>query len=215
VGFYAGNKFLDLHTLYLWLNTHMKEQLDNLTGQLLVAIPNTAHTAFTRGVMLVTNQWAGGYTSFMINRVLNTGQTVSVVMQNAGINFTCPDPIFYGGPDETHKVQFVHTLDWQCSSTKPLTDKIGITHEFSLLAAIAAGNGPDHWRCVLGHRIVTNAPGYPEAIHGELSGLPPWKPGDRWLTLPATIPNVFTGINDEQWLNCVTESSRLEVANWF
>lgn len=188
----------------------MQQLDDNLTGSLLVAIPNTDHKAYVRGVMMVTAHWSAGSASCMINRPLNGGQRVTAIMRNAGIDFNCPEPVFYGGPDETNRVQFIHTLDWQCPSTKPLTKYLGITQEFSILAAIANGSGPSAWRCIAGHR--TNTAG---AIEGELSGQPPWSPGHRWLILPATVENTFTGVDDEQWLSCIEESSRLEVAGWF
>jgi putative AlgH/UPF0301 family transcriptional regulator len=195
----------------------MKEQvrLKNYTGQLLIALPNTAHNEYSHGVMLVTSHWSRGYSSCMINRRLAPYQTVGNLMQTMGIHYPSRDPIFYGGPDDSQKVSFVHTLDWQCSSTKILTEELGMTHEYSILAALAAGGGPMNWRCVAGHRLVVNDPDLPESIHGEISGEPPWTPGHRWMTLPATPERVFTSFDDEQWLTSIDESAKLKVSSWF
>jgi putative transcriptional regulator len=186
------------------------ERPDDLTGQLLVAIPNTAHTAYSRGIMLVTSHWPAGASSLMINQIAKNSLTVTALMHNMGIDYTCNDPIFWGGPDDPTRIHFVHSLDWQCSSTKLVTEHIGVTQEMSILAAISSGDGPENWRCVIGHRI--SGPGH---LDGELQGMPPWIPEHRWLTVPATPANVFRGIGDNQWLHTVNECSHKEVSSWF
>jgi putative AlgH/UPF0301 family transcriptional regulator len=55
----------------------------------------------------------------------------------------------------------------------------------------------------------------PGSLEGELSGEYPWKPSHRWLVVPASVDNVFSGHDDEQWLNAVNEATKHEVANWF
>lgn len=188
---------------------------DSLLGQLLVAIPNTAHSGYIRGVMLVTAYWPDGAATTLINRPLRNGYTVGHIMQNSGIDHRCPDPIYYGGPDEPGRIQFVHTLDWQCPGTKPLNNYLGVTAEMYILSAIPADTGPSHWRCIAGHRYLNNLPGHPPTLHGELSGLPPWVPEHRWLTLPGTIESVFHNTGDDQWMNCITEAGKLKVSSWF
>lgn len=188
---------------------------DSLLGNLLIAIPNTAHTGYVRGVMLVTAHWPGGAATTLINRPLRNGFTVGHIMQNSGIDSLCTDPIYYGGPDEPGRIQFVHTLDWQCAGTKTLNRQLGVTAEIYILAAIAAGHGPEHWRCIAGHRHLQNTPGYPPSLEGELSGLSPWIPEHRWLTMPGTTEAVFQNAGDDQWMNCINQASRLHIANWF
>ena len=184
---------------------------EDLTGHLLVAIPNTAHTAYSRGIMLITSHWPSGSAMCMINRpASDTGLSVTQVMDSSGIECRSTRPIFYGGPDEPSRVQFIHTLDWQCASTKVLNKHIGVTQEVSILSAIAADEGPAQWRCISGHRI-----GHPSQIEGELAGFDPWIPEHRWLVIPATVENVFNAIGDQQWLKAIEASSKLEVASWF
>ena len=183
---------------------------ENLTGTLLIAIPNTAHTAFSRGILLVTAHWPAGSAMVMINQPIRNGFTVGGLMRNSGIDFNCNDPIFQGGPDETGRVQFIHSMDWQCPSTKMLNSEIGITGELSVLTAVSAGEGPEYYRCVAGHRLMG-----PGNIEGEILGQTPWLPEHRWLSIPATADNVFRAIGDEQWLNAIDQASKLEVAHWF
>lgn len=187
------------------------QHLEDLTGQLLVAIPNTAHTAYSRGIMLVTSHWPSGAASCMINRpVSELNCSVSNVMHSSGIEHINKSPVFNGGPDELGRIQFIHTLDWQCPSTKIITKEIGVTQEVSILAAIANDEGPKNWRCVMGHRI--SGPGH---LDGEMAGVKPWLPEHRWLMIPATVETVFGQIGDQQWLNAINIGTKQEVANWF
>lgn len=184
---------------------------DDLTGHLLVALPKTAHTAYARGLMLVTSHWPAGCAMTQINKpIADRGFNVTQVMNSSGIECVSKNPVFNGGPDDATRVQFIHTLDWQCPSTKILNKYIGITQEVSILTAIADDDGPDYWRCTVGHRL-----GHPGQIEGELRGLEPWIPEHRWLIVPATIENVFGQIGDAQWVQAVDEASKLEVAKWF
>lgn len=182
----------------------------NLAGTLLVAIPNTAHSGYVRSVMLVTGHWSKGTSSVVLNRPFKTGITVGNIMYNAGIAYKCDEPVFEGGPDQQGRIQFVHSLDWQCAGTKVLNEHIGVTVENSILTAIAQEEGPRLWRCIAGHRLL--GPGFTE---GELRGEPPWEPGHRWLTIPATIESTFIGLGDQQWLECVNEHTRQSVNHFF
>lgn len=194
------------------LNMHMT----NHVGKLLIAIPNTEHEAYVRGVMLVTNEWSKASSMVQLNRPMRNGLTVNAVMQASGIfSGIHSEPVFEGGPDELSRLQIIHSLDWQCSGTRVINDSIGTTTENTILAAIAAGDGPEYWRCVAGHRLLNNMPDHPSSIDGELSGLHPWRPGHRWLELPGTAENVFTEIGDRQWLRCVEEHTKQAVNNFF
>ena len=193
---------------------HMSD--NNHTGSLLVAIPNTAHHAYVRGVLLVTNEWNKGASMVQINRPMRNGLTVNSIMQASGIYSAMNnEPVFEGGPDEMSRIQIIHSLDWQCSGTRMLNSEIGSTTETSILSAIAAGDGPEYWRCIAGHRLLKNMPNHPPSLEGELSGLDPWEPGHRWLTLPATVEHVFTDVTDRQWLRCVEEHTKMAVSQFF
>jgi putative AlgH/UPF0301 family transcriptional regulator len=186
------------------------EYTDELTGRLLVSLPNTAHHQLARSVMLVTANWPTGSSSMMINKPLTNGYNVSAVMRNAGLEYRSLDPVFLGGPHEQNRIQVIHTLDWQCNGTKTLTRNLGITGELSVLAAISHGEGPRLWRCVTGQRLTG-----PDELDDEIKGSPPLTPDHGWLVLDATIDNVFTTTGDQQWFNSIDESSKLHVASWF
>jgi putative AlgH/UPF0301 family transcriptional regulator len=187
----------------------MKPQ-KNLMGQILVAIPNTHHSHFVRGLLLVTSHWSVGTSSVMFNKPLNTNYTVGSVLRNAGIESNRREPLFFGGLDETNRVQFIHSLDWATPNTKQITEEIGLTADNSILTAIAADDGPRYWRCCMGQRMLV-----PGNLEGEILGEPPWDPGDRWMTVPATLDLVFSGTGDEQWISAIETAAKTEVDTWF
>jgi putative AlgH/UPF0301 family transcriptional regulator len=186
------------------------KQINSLAGKVLVAIPNTAHRDYHRGVLLVTNDWAAGTSMIMVNRQSNNSVSVNTVLENAG----CPvsswrGVVHYGGPEEQGRVQVVHSMDWAVANTRQLSEEIGITSELSILTAIAADEGPREWRCIVGQRSL--APG---ELEGELSGEYPWTPEHRWLTVDATIQTVF-GMGDHHWIKTIEIAGQQRISTWF
>jgi len=184
--------------------------LENYEGKLLVATPTTAHEHFQRGLLLVVRHTPNYSTQIQINKPVMSGMNISTVMQHSGINYIGMDPVYWGGPDETNRIFFVHTLDWQSTSTRRVTDQIGVTSEISILAAISTGNGPNHWRCCLGRRRLKSG-----FLEGEMSGDYPWTEQHRWLSIDAKVSNTFHRIGDDQWLDCVEKAADQEVKAWF
>jgi putative transcriptional regulator len=189
----------------------MSKQTAGLEGQVLVALPNTAHHDYRRAILLVTSHWQAGSSMIMLNKPSVNQVPVTTVLERSGI--ACLDwkgTVYYGGPDEPNKVQFLHTLDWAVANTQRINNHLGITSETSILAAIAANEGPRAWRCYIGQRILG-----PGELEGELLGEYPWIPGHRWLQVPADIMTVFAGEQDHQWISAVETAGRQEVSSWF
>ena len=183
---------------------------NNLAGQILVAIPNTAHEYYHRGLLLVTNHGRNFSNCIQFNKPILNGINVSTIMMHSGLDYSGQEPIYWGGPDETSKVQFIHSLDWAVGSTRMISENIGLTTEVSILAAISRDMGPMHWRCVLGCK--NNKPGF---LEGEMSGEYPWTKQHRWLTLPALSEYVFEKFGDDQWLSAIEAAGKLKIKAWF
>jgi putative AlgH/UPF0301 family transcriptional regulator len=183
---------------------------EELVGKLLVTMPNTKHELFTRSVLLVASNWPTGSETIVINKP-QPNISVSQVMRNSGVDYHGPECVYWGGISDHSKVQFLHTLDWQCFGTRPISSSLGITSEINILAAIAGGDGPAHWRCISGHSI-----GAAGELEKQQNGDHPYEdPRFRYLTIPATPSSVFAYRGDEQWLESIKEAGRREVSNWF
>lgn len=180
----------------------------NLTGHIIVAQPKGIESIFSRGVILVAKHTAESSWGVMVNKP-TAKVSLSQVMQSTGIDYKGQQPIYIGGPVDTHRVHVVHTIDWKSPSTILITPDIGITSEMSVMAAIAANEGPNLYRVCVG--LCGWGPGQ---LEGEYRGLPPWKPEHRWLDAPATIESIFDLQNDDQWEKCIDVVASTKVSDW-
>jgi putative transcriptional regulator len=181
-----------------------------LTGTLLMTLPNTLHKEYARTVMVVAGNWPMGSECIIVNRPMQ-GTSVQQVMRHAGIDYLGDEPIYWGGDQDRPRIQILHTLDWNTSNTRYVNDHLGLSNEIGILAAIAGGQGPRHWRCISGRYMQD-----PGELEAELNNIGPYA-DPRWgfLKAPASPELVFTGQGDEQWLHCIDAAANLEVASWF
>jgi putative transcriptional regulator len=194
--------------VFIQLNIAMKGSF-NLSGHILVAQPKTRESIFSKSVVLVAHHDQNGAWGVMVNKP-TPKVTLDTVMSSTGISYINPEPIYVGGPVDTHRVHVVHSLEWRVSSTVIVTPEIGITSELSVMAAIAKGAGPRLYRVCVG--ISAWAQGQ---LDGEYKGLPPWKLEHRWLDAPATIESVFNLSNDEQWEKSIELVANNKISDWF
>ena len=182
----------------------------DLVGQLLLTLPNSLHKDLTRVSMVVSQNWPTGSECLVVNRPLRH-VTVAQVMANAGIEYGGTDVVYWGGGTDVHRIQVIHSLDWTGPSTRSLNRWLGVTSDVSILAAIAGGQEPDHWRCISGHLVCG-----PHELEQQLHSLEPFS-DPRWgyLKTEATIPLVFTGSTDEQWLEGIAAAGKEQIATWF
>lgn len=182
----------------------------NYQGYLLAAHPKRPDAILRRGVMLMLDHDRTGAIGLQINKPFSSDATFQTVMNNVGLTTDQDQPLYSGGPESTNRIHVVHSLDWYSPSTVHVTDTIGVSHDVSVLTAIAAGEGPDFYRVVAGFTRWT--PGH---LEGEILGEDPWEITHSWSYVPATIENVFSSDDIDQWHRVIGEASRIQVANWF
>jgi len=187
--------------------------LDNYQGQLLIAQPKCITNFFAKGTILIARHSDQGAWGVIVNRVFNKMESgLSVIMEQVGIEHDDSKyhPLYVGGPVETNKINVIHTLDWASNSTMHINAHIGITCDISVLTAIAANEGPEHFRACVG--MCGWGPGQ---LEGEMAGLPPWLPEHRWLHAPSSISNIFEFQEGHQWQNAIHEAARETTKAWF
>jgi putative transcriptional regulator len=189
----------------------------SLAGQLLIAQPRNNIGHFQKSAIILAQHGPAGAWGVVVNKEA-PNVNIKNVMSAAGIDYperlmTIPGkngPIYMGGPVEQTRVHVVHTMDWFASSTIQITDRLGITGEMSVLAAISQEEGPEMWRIGVG--LAAWSAGQ---LDGEQSGILPWTPDHQWLTTPATEDLVLTGSGDEQWQRCIEACVSNKVAELF
>jgi putative transcriptional regulator len=89
----------------------------------------------------------------MINRPLDI--TLGEVLRQLDITADDPDisrrPVYLGGPVQNERGFVIHQPHGEWEATLEVTDDIGVTSSRDILAAIAAGNGPQDSLIALGY----------------------------------------------------------------
>ncbi|HMM66957.1 MAG TPA: YqgE/AlgH family protein [Dokdonella sp.] len=160
-----------------------------LSNQLLIAMPSLRDPNFARGVALVCQHGEDGAMGIMINRL--SDYRLGDVLAQMNLRSDLPDvidsPVLVGGPVQPERGFVLHTPHGGWDSSFRISDFISVTTSRDILAAIAAGNGPQDAIVALGY-----------------SG---WSPGqiehemreNAWLTAPVDNAILFRTPLDERW----------------
>ena len=134
----------------------MKEQRESdtsLTRQFLIAMPNMSDPNFNQGVTLMCQHNAEGAIGITINRPSDF--TLLEVLKQLDID--CDDDdiaemqVFEGGPVHPERGFVIHTPFGEWESSVALGENLCITTSKDVLAAIAAGQGPEKFLVALGY----------------------------------------------------------------
>jgi putative transcriptional regulator len=164
-------------------------EADNLTGQILVAMPSLEDPNFAHSVILVCAHTAEGAMGIILNRAVEKPSFGGILEQ---LEITPLPPqreirLCSGGPVETVRGFVLHTSDWTVESTLRVDDGLGLTTSLDILKAVAQGQGPRE--CLLALGYAGWGPGQLDAEFGNNS----------WLSVPADEALVFDADNDTRW----------------
>jgi len=179
-------------------------------GYLLAAHPKRPDALLRRGVILVLDHGVNGAIGLQINKSFTNDITFQRVMENVNLSIDIDCPLYNGGTESANRIHVVHSLDWYSPTTTKITESIGVSNDLSVLAAISRNEGPEFFRACAG--FTQWMPGH---LDGEVSGEDPWTINHSWSYTPASIETVFRLDDIEQWHKVISESSRLQIANWF
>lgn len=178
-------------------------------GNLLIANPTNPEDELSRAVLLCLSHTTDTSIALQINR-MNTETTLAMVARNLNIQYLGSEPLWYGGNIAMDKVHVIHSLDWKGLGTIALTNTIGVTHDVSVLIAIARQQGPTYFKACAGYWLFEEG-----RLDQHLSK--ERVPGDpfKWETLPANIENVFNTDHDIMWESCLQNSIESKVRYFF
>lgn len=182
----------------------------NYQGYLLAAHPKRRDLSFRRAVALVIKHSDDFCLGLLLNKQIVDSITVQSVMENMGIVTDLDGPVYWGGPESSHRITVVHSLDWQSANTSEITENLGFSNDISVLTALASDRGPKYYRVIAGH--VKWAPG---ELEGEISGETPWYLDDTWSWCPSSTELVFNYSGSDQWHQVISSSASYQVSEWF
>lgn len=166
------------------------EALENLSGKLLIAMPDMGDPRFAGAVIYVCSHSEDGAMGLIVNKP-NPDLRFSTLLAQMNISQSpnCRDiRVHFGGPVERGRGFVLHSLDYASDgNTIEVDDGIGMTGTLDVLEALAKGQGPATSLLALGY-----AGWGPGQLEAELTQ-------NGWLTGPARQDILFGRANEHKW----------------
>jgi putative transcriptional regulator len=179
-----------------------------MIGSLLVAPPAQEDEFWSKTVVFLYEKNKAATVGLIVNKP--SDRTLRELAEHHDIDYTGDEVIHIGGPVNPSALVMLHTDDWACSNTMPITSTFRVSSDKSMLQRLCSGDRPRHWRLFLGMSAWTNG-----QLENELAGLPPFSKKAAWLTAPATEALVFSNRPDKVWMKSIEGAADQLVQNYF
>ena len=117
---------------------------DNLSNQLLIALPALADPNFARTVALICQHDGQGAMGVVVNRAseYTLGQVLSQMGIGSDDQALCARPVLHGGPVHQERGFVLHDGAREWDSSLRVADGLYLTTSRDVLEAMARGDGP-------------------------------------------------------------------------
>ena len=161
------------------------QQANNLRNHLLIAMPGLKDPLFEGAVVYICEHNEEGAMGLVINKEMPVELHDVCEQLEIPYELTTNSTILNGGPVSQEHGFILHRQSGAWDSTFSVSKDSHLTSSKEILKAIAAGNGPDHYKITLGY-----AGWDKEQLEEELGS-------NAWLTIEATPELLFeTDVND-------------------
>lgn len=175
----------------------------------MISNPSNPPDGADQSVQVLVSHTALGSVGIQINRVFPE-LDLQLVCDQQDIWYPNSEPIYLGGPVNASKIYVIHSTDWASATTVKLNDAISLTHDTSVLAALARGRGPGYFRACAGFWRWPH-----QSLQDQLTGIQTREPLHRWEFVSGTLQNVFrSGTGIAQWRHALSESARVGAKRW-
>lgn len=165
------------------------DQSNNLTGQLLIAMPAMMDPNFARTVTYICEHGDQGALGLVINRPLDIdlGDVFAQLeLDNSDADISSR-PVLHGGPVHMERGFVIHEAEEQWENSTAVTDSIQVTTSRDILISMANGRGPKRATVALGY-----AGWGAGQLEDEISA-------NSWLNVPAESQIIFDTPFEERW----------------
>lgn len=163
---------------------------ESLSNHFLIAMPSLQDPNFHHTTTYICEHDEEGALGIVINRPLN--MKLGEILQHMNIKTSSDkvfsQPVYMGGPVQSDRGFVLHEPAGDWEATLRVTDSIGVTSSSDILAAIAAGQGPDRALVTLGY-----AGWGAGQLEQEIAA-------NAWLSGPASADIVFDTPCEQRWL---------------
>ena len=186
----SAKEILDLAHHRASPHYHSMTDCMDLTGKLLIAMPDMGDPRFENAVVYMCAHFHEGSMGLIVNKPTPEIK-FSDLLEQLSIDdgdLATDVRIHYGGPVETGRGFVLHTSDYASGAgTMNVTDDISMTATLDILEDIAAGNGPKRSMLGLGY-----AGWGPSQLEGELVQ-------NGWLICDPTDDILFGRAAEHKW----------------
>ncbi len=173
----------------------MKKRDGFLNGHLLIAMPGMGDERFAHAVIYICAHSDEGAMGIMLNRrkdVKFPDLLLQLGIINAAQAIHLPEPIKLfpvrnGGPVDRQRGFVLHTDDYACRTTIPVTRDICLTSTTDVLKAMSLGKGPERAIIALGYAGWAGG-----QLEAEIAA-------NGWLTSPVDADFLFAQDFDHQY----------------
>jgi len=162
---------------------------DFLTNQFLIAMPAMDDPNFRASVTFICEHSEQGALGIIINRPIDV--VLDDVLKQLALKAQDPDtaasPVYLGGPVQTQRGFVIHEPHGQWEATLKVSESVGVTTSRDVLAAVAAGTGPERCFVALGYAGWTAG-----QLEDELKS-------NAWLSTPADSRIIFETPVELRW----------------
>jgi len=162
---------------------------DNLTGQLLIAMPGMEDPRFAQSVVFLCAHTPEGAMGLVLNHPL-AAPSFEDLLKQLDIKPVPPARsirLCHGGPVENARGFVLHTADWTGEGSLRVDDALALTASLDILKVIAEGGGPRESLLALGY-----AGWSPGQLDEEMRK-------NAWLTAPADAALLFDDQHETKW----------------
>ena len=172
----------------------MQDDKENdLTGQMLIAMPTMADPRFARTLVYLCAHNSDGAMGIVVNRAVEEISFAEMLEQLEISQLTPPEDILvqYGGPVETQRGFVLHSAEYIKEGTMQVTDEVALSATLQVLRDIAGRQGPKHKLLALGY-----AGWGPGQLDSEIHE-------NAWLTVEPDEELLFGTALDQKWAKAI------------
>ena len=176
-------------------------KINDLSGQLLISLPNISDPRFEKSVIYICSHTSEGAIGITLNQRIGTlsydnffNKIVRDIKPKKSLfkrkyNHKNKDDIslYFGGPVESTRGFILHSGEYKVNDTLMIGKKIGLTTDIDIIRDIAYGDGPKKSLFALGYAGWSS--GQLEREFEENS----------WLNIPADDDLIFNKNNQKKW----------------
>jgi len=165
-------------------------------------MPHLTDPYFSRSLVFICEHDEQGAMGLIMNKSFDDDVVKEVfptlIINDEAINEVI-SPMYFGGPVSLEQGFILHSNDYITSDTIQVTEEFSLTSNSAVIDAIQAGQGPHHFKMMLGYA------GWGEGqLEREIEN------GD-WLFQEVTLEFIFEGNDSEKWISA-TQSFGIEMA---